>query len=357
MSLKSENAMRMRQRKKISIVMCMLWCLCGVMMTGCSPTDPSLNKDADENNQSSHMMQPPVDDMMVTTGPDMSAPVPDLPVVLPPGEDITIASFNVERLFDERCDSSCGPGEFEEVTDALELNSRISRIQRAITKIDADVLVLQEIEKESLLDRLMETLGDEYPTQVYGESGFAGSMDIAVISRGSLVKTVRHRDTPIMTQSGASERFARELLELHLDIKGVRVIAFGAHFISKASNNSSARRWAEANATGLYASQEAMDNPEALVVVAGDLNDTLDSTPLEAISSKGLDAMAEGKDPNVYYTHVFSGMRQVIDHIFYVPAPNVVPHPDGFSVVRDDGRDGLGNSDHASPRQVFRVGD
>jgi endonuclease/exonuclease/phosphatase family metal-dependent hydrolase len=326
--------------------------VCSVMLCGCPPVDPS---EGDENKDTTPQadMAMPVGMDMPTTQADMAAP----PVVLPPGQDISIASFNVELLFDENCDSTCGDGKFEEVIDPLELNSRITRIQRAIQKIDADVIVLQEIEKSGLLDRVVSgDIAAEYPTHVFGEAGYAGSLDVAIISRGSLVKTVLHRDKRITTQSGGSEQFARELIELHLDIKGVRVIAFGAHFISKASDNSAPRRWAEANASGMFAAEVAAANPAALVVVAGDLNDTIDSSPLLALAAQGLSPTAAGLDPNTYYTHSFRESRQIIDHIFYVPAPNVVPHPDGLTVLRDDGRNGLANSDHASPRQVFRVG-
>ena len=161
----------------------------------------------------------------------------------------------------------------------------------------------------------------------------------------------------IMTQGGSTERFAREFLELHVDIEGKRVIVFGAHFISKRSSNSAPRRWAEANAAGQIASGVAMDNPDALVVVAGDLNDTPESAPLQAMASYGLTLPSASVDPNALYTHVFNGDRQILDHVAYWPASHVQTHPDGLSVTRDDGKDGLGNSDHASPKQRFRLVD
>lgn len=330
----------------------MIVCLCG-----CPPVDPS--GDLDRPDLSSNAGG--VRDMGGgAPGEEMGQSSPDAAtmVELLPGKDVSVATFNVQRLFDDQCDSGmCDAGDFEEVISRLSLNSKVERLQRAIQKIDADVIVLQELEKESLLDEIVEGLDGAYPTAVFGETSFAGSLDVAIISRGSYVTHKKHRSRNITTQTGGTERFAREFLELHVDVQGKRVIVFGAHFISKRSSNSAPRRWAEANAAGEIASGVAMDNPEALVVVAGDLNDTPESAPLQAMASQGLKLPSASVDRDELYTHVFNGERQILDHVAYWPAAHVQEHPDGLRVTRDDGKDGLGNSDHASPKQLFRLVD
>lgn len=324
----------------------------GVLGSACGPEDPDLT-----------------DNAMVNMPDHGSTPTPDMPggevdmavdmapaIVLEPGVDVTIASFNVERLFDETCDSGqCGSGDFEEVPSTLSLDSKIDRIQRAVQKIDADVIVFQEIEKEALLDRVMASLKAEYPTQVFGETGFSASLDVAVVSRGSFVKKVTHRQESIPLQSGGDTQFAREFLEVHLDVEGARVIVFGAHFISKRTSGSEPRRWAEANAAGKLAAEVSAQNPDALVAIAGDLNDTPDSLPIQAIADSGVTIPGRMLDRAVYYTHVYNSERQILDHVLYMDTDKVQLHPNGFIVTRDEGRDGLGGSDHASPRATFRV--
>ena len=341
---------------------------CILSCWGCEPEDPSYNKtaaaaDASRDADSSRV------DLTSEEMPDLIAPVRDADrdgeldqgEALPPGVDVSVATFNLKLLFDERCDSGdCDAGDFEAVPDELTLNSRISRLQDAIERIDADVIVLQEIEKESLLDRLLEGKRAVYPGSEYGETGFAGSLDVAVIARGPLLEVVRHGDSTIFTQSGDAQRFARELLEVHVEIRGERVIVFGAHFISKRAQPSQsasydARRWAEAHATAELAASAAKAHPEALVVVAGDLNDTPSSPPLKALESAGLIVPAQEVDPDVYYTHIYRDDPQIIDHIAYVPSSRVVVAPQSLEVIRDEGRSGLGDSDHAAPRQRFRI--
>lgn len=320
--------------------------LCALALAGCPPEQPEVL----DPGTSADMRSAP--DMRSGLG-DMA---PDMRPALPDGQDVRIASFNVERLFDTTCDSGrCAGDDFEELPSELALKSKLDRIQAAIERLDADIVVFQEIENEPLFKQLIEPFASTHPVQVFGETNFSASMDVAVLARGTLLETRTHRQDRIPLDGGGTEKFAREFLEVHVQLQGQRVIIFGAHFISKRSDSDGDWRLAEGRAAGKIARAAVEEFPQALVAIAGDLNDTPDSPALEAIASQGFVVPARGRSVSQYYTHVFSGNPQVIDHVLYWPGQDIVVGPQALEVFRDEGRQGFGGSDHASPRLSIRV--
>ena len=337
--MKTTRAMR-APRAPLSLLLAMA-------VAACVPSDPEANQGQGPDSSDLQDMEPGADD-----GP----PPQDQGPQLVEGIEVTVATFNVERLFDARCDSGrCGDSDFEEVPSELALQSRLERIQKALGQLDADVIVLQEIETEELFEQLRVPLAQDYPVGVFGETGFDASLDVGVMARGELLEQRGHRDDPIDGPGGDEERFARELLEVHLEQRGERVVVFGAHFISKATRGSEDRRLAEAYATAELAERAVQAHPEALVVVAGDLNDTPGSAPIEALERGGLEVLAGGLDPEAFYTHIYRGERQILDHVLFWDTEQVDAVPGGVEVLRDEGRSGFGGSDHAALRARFRV--
>lgn len=326
--------------------------MCCLSLMGCPPTDPSAeNSDPSENNKNNTSTS----NNSTATG-DMGMVEEDMAEPLPAGEDVTVATLNVQRLFDSRCNSGqCDAGDFEEVISELSLKTKIERIQAGILALDADVIVLQEIETEELFEQVAEPFADTYPSRVFGETGFSASLDVGIISKGSFVSSDTHRDERITLEDGSTDRFAREFLELQVDIRGERVIVFGAHFISKRSDSDGDRRLAEGKKAGSIAAAAAEERPDALVVIAGDLNDTPASKTLTAIRAEGFVVTSDGLDANTYYTHVFSGQPSIIDHVLYYDRERVVVPRDGLEVMRDEGRQGFAGSDHASPKLRVRL--
>jgi len=335
----------------------LLSCLCLSLLVGCPPTDPSLdNNDPGDSNSNSNNGTSNNQGSNNSTSPGEDMGPVDMAEQLPAGEDITVATLNVQRLFDSQCNSGqCDAGDFEEVISELSLKTKIERIQAGIMAIDADVVVLQEIETEALFDQIMEPLSDTYPSQVFGETGFSASLDVAILSKGNFISSDTHRDERITLDDGSTDRFAREFLELQVDVRGERVVVFGAHFISKRSDSDGDRRLAEARAAASIAAGVAEERPDALVVIAGDLNDTPASKTLTAIEAGGFVVTADGLDPGEYYTHVFSGQEQILDHVVFYDRDRIIVPRDGLEVMRDEGRQGFAGSDHASPRLRVRL--
>jgi uncharacterized protein len=192
------------------------------------------------------------------------------------GTRVRVATFNVRRFFDTVCASgACGFDDYEALASPTYFDQRATQLAGAIRDLDADVISLQEIETQACLDALLSRLGDVMPYGVLGETDFAASVDVAVLAKTPLGDVVRHRATnPLTLSDGTTTTFTRELLEVHTrTLGGAPVVLFAAHFKSK-SNDEPLRRLAEAQASSRIVGELAFRQPDAVVLLAGDLNDT-----------------------------------------------------------------------------------
>jgi uncharacterized protein len=262
-----------------------------------------------------------------------------------------IATFNVRRFFDTACASGiCGSGEYEELPSLQQFEARAAQLAEAIRALDADVIALQEIETQACLDALTARL--DMPHAVLGEIGSTASVDVAVVSRTPIDLVATHRaNEPLALPDGTVTLFSRELLEVH--VRGGAVVVFAAHFKSK-SNDEPARRLAEAQHASRIVNELAAREPAAVVVLAGDLNDTPGSPPLDALTlAGGLVRAAADLPEAAQATYIFDGRGQAIDHILVAPGNAGLRVPRSARVWRDAG--GWGGSDHAALTTDFAL--
>lgn len=271
-------------------------------------------------------------------------------------KELRFATFNVHLLFDTSCDSgNCGAGAFEQAPTQAQLDARADAIAKAVRSLQADVISLQEIETQVSMDAVSSRLKDLYPTAVFGETGAPGSVDVAVLGAGTFLEARKHRYHPMVRPDGTSTYFAREFLEVHMALSRRRVIVFSAHFRSKA-NDDPGRRLAEAQAAHEILIASAQEFPDAIVVLAGDLNDTPGSEPIEALESDAhLLRVAKDKPLSEQGTYYWNGQAEAIDHVFLATSSRGVYVPGSASVVRDPGAAGLADSDHAALLADFGV--
>ena len=259
-----------------------------------------------------------------------------------------VATFNVKRLFDTVCESgACGFDEYEALLSPDELDARAIEIADAIRALDADVISLQEIETQACLDALLVHIGDLMPYGVLGEIGTTASVDVAVLSKTPIETVLRHRaDEPLALADGTVTTFARELLEVHVrSPQGTEVVVVAAHFKSK-SNDQPARRLAEARTAARILGDVSTASPSALVMLAGDLNDTPGSRPLDALTVEGgLIRVADDLAAGAQATYIYNGRGQAIDHILITPSGEARRVPQSSHAWRD-GAKGWGGSDH-----------
>lgn len=289
-------------------------------------------------------------------GSEASAGEPDLP--RPDPADIVVATFNVHLFFDTRCDSGqCGSGAFEEAPSESQFNFKADQLVAAIRDLDADIVVLQEVENQTCLDALTTRLGDAYPSAVLGETGYPASVDVAVLSRFPVLEIRKHGSSPLQRPSGGITYFSREFLEVHLDGEGHRVIVFAAHFKAKFDDDAE-RRLAEATRAREIIDDVAADHGEALIVLGGDLNDTPDSPALTVLQADDGMLRVAGDIVPEDWTYRYDGDRTAIDHILMATAASGGRYVARSALVfHDQTGEGYGGSDHAALRASFRAGE
>ena len=269
------------------------------------------------------------------------------------GTRVRVATFNVRRFFDTICESnSCNEDDYEEQPSPANFDARAAQLADAITRLDADVISLQEIETQACLDALLARLPG-MPYGVIGEIHSAASVDVAVLSRTPLDRVTGHRDQhPLALPDGRVLMFSRELLEVQVRASdGTKIVMFAAHFKSKSADDP-ARRLAEAQVSSQIINAVAAAEPNALVVLGGDLNDTPESPPLAALTvDGGLVRVADDLQESLQATYRYAGRGQAIDHLLIAPSSVAWRVPRSSRVWRDTS--GWGGSDHAALTSEF----
>lgn len=269
---------------------------------------------------------------------------------------VRVATFNTRLFFDTTCQSgACGPADFEQVLSQQTFDGRAAQLAEAISGFEADVVALQELETQACLDALSSRLSEVFPYGTLGEIGTPGSVDVAILSKTPLERVVGHRDLERLTRpDGSRTSYSREFLEAHLRVaSGTEVVVFAAHFRSK-SMDDPGRRLAEAQTSRRIVDEVAAASPGALVVLAGDLNDTPEAPALLALTeSEGLLRVASDLPVADQFTYVFNGRGEAIDHILQAKtaAAQAVPR----SAIVWKGSRGFAGSDHYALTADFEV--
>lgn len=311
-----------------------VWCV--ILLAACGEADPSK-----DNNP-----------VVVDTGlPEVDAGS-DAVVVedqAPAGLEYSVGNLNTRRFFDTVCQSgSCGDGAYEEQLSQAEFDFKVQKVATAIDRMDVDAIALEEIETQAVIDAIAAKVETPFSVVTMGETGASASLDVAVLARGELIEVRRHRDMRLTRPDGSTTSFAREFLEVHTRVEGKRVVVFAAHFKAQ-RNDDPGRRYAEAEAAGEILAATAAEFPDALVVLGGDLNDTPDSDPIQALlGAGGLELLTEVG----FWTYRYIDNTIHIDHIVYAENGGGQLVQDSF-VYFDDGSGGFGGSDHRAVKATF----
>lgn len=197
-------------------------------------------------------------------------------------KEVTVMSYNVENMFDVFDDPYTG----DEGTD-VKRRSEIVAIAKAIAASDADIVVFQELENEHLLQGMVDTFladaGYDYVACQRTNSG--RGINLGVISRlpvksltSHRFKTLKHPDAPDRTW-----RFARDAMQVTVDVGGQELHLFNVHLKSNSSRdgdpNSMLWRTSEAIALKGLIRYMIKQDPDALILALGDFNSNIETRP------------------------------------------------------------------------------
>lgn len=275
----------------------------------------------------------------------------------PPGSDqFTVASFNVENLFDSvygpetpgPCDVATADAPCRDRVTAADYQLKLTKTARAIRDaLGAPTIVgIQEV--ESL--RVLETLAAQPELTAFGyravllEGSDPRGSNVGLLYRAGqvTVQSVSQRNECTTKDYGFTDADARcsssgdgnldghvlaarppLVVELVVGTgaSAERVTVIVAHFKSKGGNDPenmqfTSRRTAEARLVANAVQEFVMARPDVQVMVMGDLNDSVDSPPLRVLTAQApLQDLAADVPAGERYSYIYNGESEVLDHI------------------------------------------
>jgi len=273
----------------------------------------------------------------------------------PLGPEITVATYNVENLFDDVND----PYRDDDSTPAKP-REELERVARPLREIDADVVALQEVENRGYLERFVEAfLGDMGYEVVHFEGNDVRGIDVALLSRVpvGVVRSYRHLTFP--DANGKPRRFCRDLLAVELlPPEAPPLEVWVLHLKSSSGGREEAEpvRVGEARKVRALLDEQLGRNPAARILVCGDFNDVWESAATQALAGTGATAMKSfiaGLPADQQITYNRQPYLSMIDFILASPAAGG-QYVEGSYRVWSTAPDASG-SDHNPVSARFRV--
>ncbi|MFN5561861.1 MAG: endonuclease/exonuclease/phosphatase family protein [Opitutaceae bacterium] len=166
-------------------------------------------------------------------------------------------------------------------------------LRSVIARLDADVLILQEIGGEDFLTELRRDLSAEGVVYRYGGVATAADPErrLAWLSRRRPADVRVHTDL-VSTQAARAESVRRGLLELRWDESDGSLTVFGVHLKSRLTQDAddpeaARRRIGEAEAIRRRILERVGDLDATRVMVVGDFNDAKSSPVLARFREQG----------------------------------------------------------------------
>ncbi|MCB9845658.1 MAG: endonuclease/exonuclease/phosphatase family protein [Phycisphaeraceae bacterium] len=251
---------------------------------------------------------------------------------------IRLATYNVENLFDDVDDPALS-GQQEDATMTVAAE-RLEALARAIHRIDADIIALQEIENEHALaefrDHYLSDMGYAHLASI--DAGDERGIEQAVLSRYPITHVENWVRRPLggvhPDKYGDSENWhAGEPIVFHRSPLRVDVMVAGVYdgppdqaptitlVVVHHKSGRPAGYWREAEARGAVEILSDLEKslPNRPIFVLGDFNEVSAGPPLETYRDAGfIDAFDDAPQADPRSISHASGRR--IDHILMNPA-------------------------------------
>ncbi|MDA0802836.1 MAG: endonuclease/exonuclease/phosphatase family protein [Planctomycetota bacterium] len=210
-----------------------------------------------------------------------------------PAGIVRLAAYNVENLFDDKDDPTLS-GQYDDL-GLTSTDSQCRNVAAAIKALDADVMILEEVEGEEALrwfrDTYLQGLGYDHLRSI--EAGYERGVEQSVLSRFPIKEASIHSRERIddmkalqvgegwatpRSASSAPDFFGRDPIRAVIDGPGdYELIIYGVHFKAGGGGDNDAQREAESMQVREWVKADLAANPDANVAVLGDFN----ATPLQ----------------------------------------------------------------------------
>ncbi len=247
----------------------------------------------------------------------------------------SVVSFNVENLFDSVDDPATG----DTILSEAERRTKLDKIAATLAGPLGlpTIVALQEVENLAVLEELAAhpSLGGRYEARLIEGSDGRG-IDVALLVERGRVRVLEMATgnpcSPLATLGGGKrgtcpagqrELFARPPLIARLQVDGSEPFYLVVcHFKSKSGGESETlpRRVAQARFVSDLLQQLRAANPQAEMLVLGDLNDFEDSLTLTTLTDASvLENLWATLPASERYGYIYLGVSQVLDHILATP--------------------------------------
>jgi endonuclease/exonuclease/phosphatase family metal-dependent hydrolase len=277
-------------------------------------------------------------------------------------ETLTIATYNVENYVSTDRMTEAGYRK-----DYPKPEAQKQALRTVIRRLNADVLVLQEMGEQSYLDELQRDLkhdGLDYPHAVL-LSGPDADRHVAMLSKRAFISVTQHTALEF-SYFHAREKVKRGLLEASLQTTAGELTLFALHLKSRFTDRgddprSVLRRQGEAIAIRDQVMTRFPDPARSLFLILGDFNDEKSSKTLQRLRQRGTVKIAEllpitdarGESWTHAYRKEDSYTR--VDHILV--SAGVLSAVRGGAGRIDDGPGVLDASDHRPVVVVLEFAD
>ncbi|MCC5662687.1 endonuclease [Nostoc sp. CHAB 5784] len=253
---------------------------------------------------------------------------------------LTVATFNVENLDPKKENvSKVDKNTTRNVDDDVKSGKFTALANQIVTNLEApDIIALQEIQDndgaelssvvdasltaETLISSIESAGGPAYEYQeIPPQNGLDGGQPGGNIRVGFLFNPQRVKLQKL-------ERFANDpaFLESRKPLVGeftfnnIPITLINNHFASKSGGAASnPKRIKQATIVNEFVVDRLTTDPNANIVVLGDLNDTPDSQPIKVLEGNKLENLVNKIPPADRFSYVFQGSKEQIDQILITP--------------------------------------
>lgn len=252
----------------------------------------------------------PTSEYTVTAGDGTLPSLPELG-----DNEFSVATYNAENLFDTQSPHPSSPPQLSN----SEYEHRLNKTANAILAMGTPTIIgLQEIENVGVL----EDIAAMPQLAVFGyEAALIEGDDSRGIDVGYLVRGDQARIDGAVSLPGPDNLTSRHplLISVTLTIgsEETQLHLLNNHFLSLSAGEEATepQRTAQAAWNATLVQRILDNNPDANIIVLGDLNSFYDTLPIHTLENVGLRHVYEFVEPFRPYTYIFEGQSETLDHI------------------------------------------